>query len=73
MVCLSRWCFISLLIGAFPIVERYEYIHCYLDNDNAGHKATDTLTGIYPDKTIDENYRYQPHNDLNDILRFGGK
>ena len=58
---------------AFPIVERYEYIHCYLDNDNAGHKATETLTGIYPGKTIEESYRYQPHNDLNDMLKFGGK
>lgn len=54
---------------AFPIVERYEYIHCYLDNDNAGHKATETLTGIFSDKVIDESNRYQPHNDLNDWLK----
>ena len=58
---------------AFPIVERYEYIHSYLDNDNAGHKATETLSDLYLGKVIDESYRYQPHNDLNDMLRFGGK
>jgi len=58
---------------AFPVVGQYEYIHCYLDNDNAGHKATETLLGLYPEKAIDESYRYQPHNDLNDMLIFGGK
>lgn len=75
-ICISDECDYIILnsvnnIGkSFSFAEQYECIHCYLDNDNAGHKATETLIGLYPDKAIDESYRYQPHNDLNDMLIF---
>ena len=54
---------------ALSIVEQYEFIHCYLDNDKAGQKGTETLASLYPVKVVNESSRYIPHNDLNDMLK----
>ena len=76
-ICLTKVCDYIILNSvnninkAFPVIGQYEHIHCYLDNDNAGHKATEKLASIYPSKVIDESFRYHPHNDLNDVLRLG--
>lgn len=56
----------------FSVIEQYDCIHCYLDNDVAGQKATETIVSLYPEKVIDESHRYQSHNDLNDMLIHGG-
>jgi hypothetical protein len=52
-----------------PILDEYDHIHCYLDNDNAGKVATEYIIGIQQAKAIDESYRYNGCKDLNDYLR----
>lgn len=52
-----------------PILDEYETIHCYLDNDPAGKVATEYITGIQQSKAVDESYRYEGYKDLNDCLR----
>ena len=51
------------------ILDEYDHIHCYLDNDNAGKVATEYIIGIQQAKAIDESYRYNGCKDLNDYLR----
>ena len=64
---------VSNINKACSVVSQYDYIHCYLDNDDAGHKATEKLCCLYPNKVIDESHLYHPHNDLNDMLKCGVK
>ena len=52
-----------------PILDEYDHIHCYLDNDNAGKVATEYIMGIQQAKAVDESYRYNGCKDLNDYLR----
>lgn len=49
-------------------LKKYEHIHCYLDNDMAGSKTTDTIIGLYGAKVVDESFRYAGYKDLNDFL-----
>ena len=51
-----------------PYLKEYDSIHCFLDNDEAGRTATKEITKAYPGISIDESYRYQSYNDLNDFL-----
>lgn len=51
-----------------PYLNEYDYIHCYLDNDDAGKNATSTIINVYPGNTVDESYRYKGYADLNDYL-----
>lgn len=60
---------VNNLRKAMPAVESYEYIHCYLDNDVAGQKTTETIAGLCPGRTTDESIRYRGYKDLNDYLR----
>lgn len=50
-------------------LDAYLYIHCYLDNDLAGQKTTETIAGLYGIKTVNEAIRYTEYKDLNDYLR----
>ena len=50
-------------------LERYTTIHCYLDNDLAGRKTVETITGLYGEKVIDHSESYYNYKDLNDYLR----
>lgn len=50
-------------------LQRYGYIHCYLDNDLAGRKTVETIAGMYDRHVCDEAYRYDGYKDLNDYLR----
>lgn len=52
-----------------PILDEYDHIHCYLDNDRAGKVATEYIVGIQQTKVVDESYRYEDYQDLNDYLR----
>jgi hypothetical protein len=49
-------------------LEKYEYIHCFLDNDKAGQVATETLVGLYGSKVKNESIRYSDYKDVNDYL-----
>lgn len=50
-------------------IDDYQQIHCYLDNDMAGKKTVETISGIYAEHTSDESSRYFEYKDLNDYLR----
>ena len=49
-------------------LQNYNTIHCYLDNDSAGAKATVFIKSFYADKTIDESFRYALYKDINDVI-----
>ena len=59
---------VSNLHKVIPYLNYYRYIHCYLDNDKAGKKATHTIVLNYPEKATDESFRYEHYKDLNDAL-----
>ena len=45
-----------------------ERIFTYLDNDQAGRKATEIILGLYAPRTVDLSFMFEGHNDLNDYL-----
>ena len=45
-----------------------ERIFTYLDNDQAGRKATETILGLYAPRTVDLSFMFEGYNDLNDYL-----
>lgn len=49
-------------------LDGYRHIHCYLDNDLAGRKTTETIAGLYGERVTDESDRYAGYKDLNDCL-----
>lgn len=51
-----------------PLLQPYEQVHLYLDNDNAGKTATDLLSKALLSKALDESYRYKEYDDVNDYL-----
>lgn len=51
-----------------PYLKDYQVIHCYLDTDSSGKNTTEAIVKAYPGKAIDESYRYEGYNDLNDLL-----
>lgn len=50
-------------------LQDYKTVHCYLDNDLAGQKTTETIAGMFGVRVHDESCRYRAHKDLNDYLR----
>jgi hypothetical protein len=50
-------------------IKKYEVIHCYLDNDDAGRRVVDTLQELWGDKVRDMFTPYPLYKDLNDFLR----
>lgn len=51
----------------YPLGE-YEKIHCFLDNDEAGRKAVETIQKEYGWRVRDSSHLYTGHKDLNDYL-----
>ena len=49
-------------------LDCYRFIHCYLDNDMAGKKTAETISGLYGERVTDESVRYAGYKDLNDYL-----
>jgi DNA primase len=45
----------------------YKKVECYLDNDDAGRKATATLTNLHDD-ILDASGKYGNYKDVNDLL-----
>ena len=56
------------LVPTIKHLEKYEHIHCFLDNDKAGQVATESILGIYGTKVINESSRYADYKDVNDYL-----
>lgn len=52
----------------YQYLEHYRRIHCFLDNDAAGKKATETLHKLFEYQVIDESFRYADNKDINDYL-----
>lgn len=50
-------------------IKKYEIIHCYLDNDDAGRRVVDALQELLGDKVLDMFAPYPLYKDLNDFLR----
>lgn len=51
----------------YPLAE-YEHIHCLLDNDDAGRKATQAIQKEYCWHVRDSSHLYNEYKDLNDYL-----
>lgn len=55
-------------VNILGTIDDYQQIHCYLDNDMAGKKTVETISGIYAKRTSDESSRYFEYKDVNDYL-----
>ena len=59
---------VTNLAKAVPFIASHEQVYAYLDNDEAGRKATSELKEACRNLS-DQSVHYRPHNDLNDYLR----
>lgn len=59
---------VANLAKALPFIASHELVYTYLDNDEAGRKATAELKAVCRNLS-DQSVYYRPHNDLNDYLR----
>lgn len=59
---------VTLLAKAVPFIASHERVYTYLDNDEAGRKATTELKAACRNLS-DQSVHYRLHNDLNDYLR----
>lgn len=54
---------------ALPFLERHAVIHTFLDNDEAGRKATAAIVRQCPRSQVIEQAFYRNHKDVNDYLQ----
>ena len=59
---------VTNLIKVVPFIASHERVYTYLDNDEAGRKATAELKAACCNLS-DQSVHYRPHIDLNDYLR----
>ena len=59
---------VSNIKKALEVLNGYDIIHCYLDNDAAGRKATEKLKVALNREVRDKSLRYRDYNDVNDYL-----
>ncbi len=59
---------VTNLAKVVPFIASHEQVYAYLDNDDAGRKATDELKKACRNVS-DQSIHYRTHNDLNDYLR----
>jgi hypothetical protein len=61
---------VTNLRRAIPFLESPRTIHAFLDNDEAGRKALDSLRESLPgSEVVDQSPFYRNHKDLNDYWR----
>ncbi len=61
---------VANLRRAIPFLESHRTIHAFLDNDEAGRKALDSLRESLPgSEVVDQSPFYRNHKDLNDYWR----
>ena len=53
---------------AIDVLSPYERIHCMLDNDETGYKATRAIELEYSYHVRDFSHNYRGYSDLNDYL-----
>ena len=51
---------------AIKLLKNYDSIHTFLDNDDAGHAATNKIMEALSGRVIDESDRYQGYKDVNE-------
>lgn len=61
---------VSNVEKAVKVLQDYERIECYLDNDEAGRRTFQRLRNSFRDKIINRSSLYADHKDLNDYLLF---
>lgn len=49
-------------------LNRYDYVYCHLDNDKAGHDATEQIKTLCKGNVIDASEEYGEAKDLNEFL-----
>lgn len=49
-------------------MDHYDRIFVYLDQDQAGRAATETIAGVHAHRVLDLSLLYMGHNDLNEYL-----
>jgi hypothetical protein len=59
---------VSNVRKALEVLNDYDTIYCYLDNDTAGRKATEKLKVALNREVRDQSARYRDYNDVNDYL-----
>jgi hypothetical protein len=57
---------LSFFTRSLLLQEKYQRIHLYLDNDNAGRKCIQEIQKRNPGKVVDESRTYKDFKDLND-------
>lgn len=73
-ICISNVCdyivlnSVSNINKVLDLLDSYQYIHSYLDNDDAGKRTLNVIQDKYKISVIDESCRYKDFNDLNDYL-----
>ncbi len=61
---------VANLRRAIPFLESHRTIHAFLDNDDAGRKALDSLReSLLGSEVVDQSPFYRNHKDLNDYWR----
>ncbi len=61
---------VANLRRAIPFLESHRTVHAFLDNDEAGRKALDSLRELLPgSEVVDQSPFYRNHKDLNDYWR----
>lgn len=60
---------VTNLSKAERLLRPYSRICCFLDNDQAGQTAVESLKKIFGDRLRDMSKHYAEHKDLNDYLR----
>lgn len=60
---------VKLLEHAFPLLDNYHRIECYLDNDKAGKDATSEIQDAFGKIVHDKASIYYEYKDLNDYLK----
>lgn len=60
---------VALLERSFALLDRYELVRCYLDRDEAGRRALETLRKRYGNKVEDCSALYKGFKDLNEYLQ----
>lgn len=59
---------VSNVEKAVKVLQGYERIECFLDNDEAGRRTFQRLHDCLGDKVIDRSSLYAEHKDLNEFL-----
>ena len=58
----------AMINKAIDILKNYDTIHCYLDNDESGRKATNVIVEMCESIVIDHALAYDGFTDLNEML-----